>query len=110
MLAAGNEAFKKDGCPLSSNAILPDILESLAENIFEYVAYPTSAQFADVAEALIQKHPCLKEPGTYNGCYGWQQRLKFRIKDRNLGFLSVLSLMLTPSAKREPMRMLMQRT
>ncbi|XP_038136610.1 sterile alpha motif domain-containing protein 3-like isoform X3 [Cyprinodon tularosa] len=79
VLAAGNEAFNKDGCPLSSTAILPDILESLAESIFEYVAYPTSAQFADVAEALIQKHPCLKEPGSYNGCYGWQQRLKFKM-------------------------------
>lgn len=79
VLAAGNEAFNKDGCPLSSNAILPDILERLAENIFEYVAYPTSAQFADVAEALIRKHPCLKEPGSYNGCFGWQQRLKFKM-------------------------------
>ncbi|XP_035983983.1 sterile alpha motif domain-containing protein 3 isoform X1 [Fundulus heteroclitus] len=79
VLATGNETFNKDGSPLSSTAILPDILERLAESIFEYVAYPTSAQFAAVAEALIQKHPCLKEPGSYNGCYGWQQRLKFKM-------------------------------
>lgn len=79
VLAAGNEAFNKDGCPLSSTAILPDILERLAESIFEFVAYPTSAQFADVAEALIRKHPCLKETGSYNACYGWQQRLKFKM-------------------------------
>lgn len=62
LLAACNEAFYKDGSPLSSTAILPDILESLAESIFEYVANPTSAQLADVAGALIRKHPCLKEP------------------------------------------------
>ncbi|KAK0150744.1 hypothetical protein N1851_008151 [Merluccius polli] len=55
VLAVGNEAFNKDGCPLSSTAILPDVLETLAESIFEYVAYPTAAQFANVAEAFIQK-------------------------------------------------------
>lgn len=29
-----------------------------------------------VAEALIKRHPCLSEPGSFNGCYGWKQRLK----------------------------------
>lgn len=53
VLAADNKAFNKDGSPLSCTAILPDILERLAESIFEYVAYPTTTQFADVAEALI---------------------------------------------------------
>lgn len=90
MLASGNEAFKKDGIPLNFTSILPDILERLAESIFQYVAYPTSARFSNVAEALIQKHPCLKELGSYNGYYGWQQRLKYkmgnyRYKLRGLG-------------------------
>nr|XP_057928428.1 sterile alpha motif domain-containing protein 3 isoform X3 [Doryrhamphus excisus] len=80
VLASGNEVFKKDGIQLNFATILPDILEKLAESIFLYVAYPTSAQFNNVAEALIQKHPCLKEPGSYNGCYAWQQRLKYSIK------------------------------
>ncbi|XP_037634305.1 sterile alpha motif domain-containing protein 3-like [Sebastes umbrosus] len=79
VLASGNEAFKKDGVQLNFTTILPDILEKLAESIFQYVAYPTSAQLANVTEALIQKHPCLKEPGSYNGCYGWQQRLKYKM-------------------------------
>ncbi|XP_036004042.1 sterile alpha motif domain-containing protein 3-like isoform X2 [Fundulus heteroclitus] len=79
VLASGNEAFKKDGIPLNFTSVLSDILERLAESIFQYVAYPTSAHFSDVAEALIQKHPCLKEPGSYNGCYGWQQRLKYKM-------------------------------
>uniref|UniRef100_A0A4W6E0B6 Uncharacterized protein n=1 Tax=Lates calcarifer TaxID=8187 RepID=A0A4W6E0B6_LATCA len=91
LLASGNEAFKKDGIPLNFTSILPDILERLAESVFQYVAYPTSAQFVDVDEALIQKHPCLKEPGSYNGYYGWQQRLKYkmasyRTKLRGLGY------------------------
>ncbi|KAF6726478.1 Sterile alpha motif domain-containing protein 3, partial [Oryzias melastigma] len=79
VLASGNEAFQNDGIQLNFNRILPNILETLAENIFHYVAYPTSTQLADVAEALIQKHPCLKEPGSYNECYGWQQRLKYKM-------------------------------
>ncbi|XP_067299141.1 sterile alpha motif domain-containing protein 3 [Pseudorasbora parva] len=90
VLASGNEAFRKDGFQLNFASILPDILEKLAETIFQYVAYPTSAQLSDVIEALIQKHPCLKEPGSYNGCYGWRQRLKYkmgnyRTKLRGLG-------------------------
>ncbi|XP_073695090.1 sterile alpha motif domain-containing protein 3 [Garra rufa] len=90
VLAAGSEAFRKDGIQLNFTPVLPDILEKLAENIFNYVAYPTSAQLSDVAEALVLKHPCLKEPGSYNGCYGWRQRLKYkmgnyRAKLRGLG-------------------------
>ncbi|XP_034017420.1 sterile alpha motif domain-containing protein 3 [Thalassophryne amazonica] len=79
VLASGNENFKNDGIQLNFATILTDILEKLAESIFLYVAYPTSVQLADVAEALIQKHPCLKEPGSYNGCYAWQQRLKYKM-------------------------------
>lgn len=56
VLASGNEAFKKDGIQLNFTTILPDFLEKLAESIFQYVAYPTSAQLSDVAEALIQTH------------------------------------------------------
>lgn len=79
VLAAGNEAYKKDGIQLNFTTILPDFLEKLAESMFQYVAYPTNTQRADVTEALIRKHPCLKEPGSYNGSYGWQQRLKYKM-------------------------------
>lgn len=79
VLASANDAFKKDGVLLNLTTILPDILEKLAECIFLYVAYPTSAQLSHVAEALVLMHPCLKEPGSYNGCYGWLQRLKYKM-------------------------------
>lgn len=90
VLASGNEAFKRDGTLFDFTAILTDILEKLAEGIFQYVAYPSSVQFSCVAEALVKKHPCLKEPGSFNGCYAWQQRLKYkmgnyRCKLRGLG-------------------------
>lgn len=92
-IRAGNECFKKCGTLLSTTDIipmLPDILGKLAEAIYEYTAYPSSLQISEVAEALTQKHPCLKEPGSFNGSYGWAQRLKykmnnFRSKLRGLG-------------------------
>lgn len=33
----------------------------------------------DVAEALVKKYPCLKEPGSFSGYYGWQQSLKYKM-------------------------------
>ncbi|KAF3844357.1 hypothetical protein F7725_007520 [Dissostichus mawsoni] len=42
-------------------------------------AYPDDSHFCTVAEALIKKHPCLKEPGSFNGCNGWKQRLKYKM-------------------------------
>lgn len=32
-----------------------------------------------VADELGQKHPCLQESGSFNGCYGWQQQLKYKM-------------------------------
>ena len=88
-----NELFKKNGTLLTTKyliPLLPDILGKLAEAIYEYTAYASSLQISEVAEALTQKHPCLKEPGSFNGSYGWAQRLKykmnnFRSKLRGLG-------------------------
>lgn len=31
------------------------------------------------AEALVKAHPCLKEPGSENGWYGWKISLKFKM-------------------------------
>ncbi|XP_051519995.1 uncharacterized protein LOC127421196 isoform X1 [Myxocyprinus asiaticus] len=90
ILKAGNEAYMKDGSLLSNPSVKSDILEKLAESIFEYTAYPSSAQREQVVEALVQKHPCLKEPGSFNGLYGWNTRLKYkmgnyRAKIRSIG-------------------------
>ncbi len=56
------------------------MLEKFAEEIFRYTAYPTGLQIEVVVEALLKKHPCLREPGTsFSGMYGWQQRLKYKM-------------------------------
>ena len=71
-----------------------NILERLAEEILKYKAYPTDMDLNEVAEALIKKHPCLREQGSFNGCYGWKISLKykmanFRSKLRGIGCTEV---------------------
>ncbi|XP_077072666.1 uncharacterized protein LOC143746383 [Siphateles boraxobius] len=84
-------AYQTDGTVLSPNAKLKsDILDALASEIIKYKAYPTSADLDDVAAALVQKHPCLKEKGSVSGYYGWKISLKYkmanyRTKLRNIG-------------------------
>ncbi|XP_063741520.1 uncharacterized protein LOC134865754 isoform X2 [Eleginops maclovinus] len=77
-LQQGNEKFLKDGTLLTSQCVKSDILERLAEAMFSYTAYPNDPQRTAVAHALIDRHPCLREPGSYNGCDGWQQSLKYK--------------------------------
>ncbi|KAK0133585.1 hypothetical protein N1851_030912 [Merluccius polli] len=84
LLQSGNEKFSCSGNVFGTNdliSLLPDILGNLAETIFEYTAYPSSANLSQVAGALVKKHPCLKEPGSFNECYGWIQRLKYKMNN-----------------------------
>ncbi|XP_078024426.1 uncharacterized protein LOC144463559 [Epinephelus lanceolatus] len=79
-LERGNAAFKANGTRLKvSPRMKSDILEKVSDEIYKYKAYPKSSDFCEVSEALIKKHPCLAEPGSWNGCYGWTQRLKTRM-------------------------------
>lgn len=91
-LSKANQEFLVEGKRLNpSFKVRSDILQALASEIMKYTTgYPTSAQLDDVAEALIIKHPCLKEQGSVTGYYGWKISLKFkmgnyRTKLRNLG-------------------------
>lgn len=82
LLQAGNDAYERDGTVLSNPAVTSDILEAIADSMFSYTAYPTGLQILAVAEALVKKHPCLKEPATsFSGLYGWQQRLKYKMSN-----------------------------
>lgn len=56
-----------------------EILQKLAECMYSYKAYPTDEDFAEVATALINKHPCLREQGSSTGCGGWKNSLKFKM-------------------------------
>lgn len=79
-LEKGNTEYRVSQKMLTvSSRMLSDILKRVAEEIYRYKAYPEEAHFCAAAEALIKKHPCLKEPGSFNGCYGWKQRLKYKM-------------------------------
>lgn len=71
-----------------------NILDRMAWTIFNFKAYPSDRHFAKAAEALVTKHPCLKEPGSKTGCDGWKNSLKFKMgnyrqKLRRVGFPEV---------------------
>lgn len=72
-----------------------EILQKLADCIYSFKAYPTDEDFTEVAKALINKHPCLREKGSWTGYYGWKNSLKFkmgnyRTKLRKAGCLDVV--------------------
>ncbi|KAI7789835.1 hypothetical protein IRJ41_007412 [Triplophysa rosa] len=78
-LDAGKQAYENDGTLLNNPRVTTTVLEKLAETIFGFTAYPTGVQILAVAEALVEKYPCLKEPGSFSGLYGWQQRIKYKM-------------------------------
>lgn len=79
-LRQGNEAFESCGKLLAlSKDIKSEILEKMAETMFSFKAYPANEDFESAAIGLIEKHPCLKEPGSTSGWYGWKISLKFKM-------------------------------
>uniref|UniRef100_A0A8D3EFU5 Sterile alpha motif domain-containing protein 3-like n=1 Tax=Scophthalmus maximus TaxID=52904 RepID=A0A8D3EFU5_SCOMX len=56
-----------------------NILETIAAKMHSFKAYPNDKEFSLVAEALVSKHPYLKEPGSRTGWYGWKNSLKFKM-------------------------------
>lgn len=80
LLQAGNKAYVSDGTLLNDTNVNSSILDKLAETIFYYTAYPTGLQRPAVVEALLKKHPCLREHETsFSGMYGWQQCLTWKV-------------------------------
>ncbi len=70
-LRQGNLAYLKDSTYLKlTKELKHDILEKLAENMFSFKAYPTNDDYAQVAAALVNKHPCLLESGSSTGWGG----------------------------------------
>ncbi|KAK0152289.1 hypothetical protein N1851_006338 [Merluccius polli] len=94
VLRNANEQFLKNGTVVNNPRVKSEIMERLADYMYSYTAYPTGLQVGQVAEALVQKHPCLTEPGSRNGWIGWMYCLKYKMgnyrsKLRNLGFPEV---------------------
>ncbi|RXN38661.1 sterile alpha motif domain-containing 3-like protein [Labeo rohita] len=94
-LRQGNLQYLRDETNLKvPKEMKHDILEKLAETIYGFKAYPTKEKFDAVTEALVQTHPCLKEPASSSGWEGWKKSLKFKMgnyrnKMRKLGRLEV---------------------
>ncbi len=79
-LEQGNSEYQKKGFLLNPDPKLKsDILDGLAEEIIKFKVYLSDAEFNEVAEALIKRHPCLKEQGSLTGCSGWKRSLKYKM-------------------------------
>ncbi|XP_063073543.1 uncharacterized protein LOC134464030 isoform X2 [Engraulis encrasicolus] len=95
-LRQGNQMYLRDGKFLFPTKELKHcILETLAEEIYSYKAYPNQWDIDIVAKALVEKHPCLREPSGGSGRQGWIYSLKFkmgnyRTKLRQLGRADVV--------------------
>ena len=80
ILGEGNLAYQTTGKTLKlSRGQKHNILESLAAKMHSFKAYPGDKDISMVAEALVTKHPSLKEPGSQTGWYGWKNSLKYKM-------------------------------
>lgn len=80
ILNQGNIAYNNMGKTLIlSKGQKHELLEALAIKMHSFKAYPSDKNFSTVAEALVTKHPCLKEPGSQTGWEGWKNSLKFKM-------------------------------
>lgn len=81
-LQKANEEYEKNGKSLTvPRDILMEVLGKLAEAIYTFKAYPKDTDLKKVASALIEKHPCLKRPGSETGCEGWTLSLKNKMQN-----------------------------
>ena len=109
-LEKGNAEYTKNQTRLTpTSKMLSDILERLAEKIFSYKAYHNDADLSDVAEALTRKHPCLRQPDSFNESYGWKMRLKnkmcnYRTQLKSHGLASELMVNTLKSKSQEDPR------
>uniref|UniRef100_A0A3B4YP65 Sterile alpha motif domain containing 3 n=1 Tax=Seriola lalandi dorsalis TaxID=1841481 RepID=A0A3B4YP65_SERLL len=79
-LRDGNTEFEKNGRPLQlARDQKHVILDRLASTIYGFKAYPSDEEIAMVAEALVTKHPCLREAGSDTGWNGWKNSIKFKM-------------------------------
>lgn len=62
-----------------SKSLKTDILDTLADSMSKISAYPERQHYENVAKALVEKHPCLREPGSEKGWYSWFHSLKFKL-------------------------------
>ena len=79
MLEEGNIALEISGKLTRSQK--HNILENMAAVMYNFKPYRSYKDVGMAAEALVTAHPCLKEPGSVTGWYGWKKSLKFKMGD-----------------------------
>lgn len=79
ILAQANESYCATGTHFRDTSVKSAIMNDLAKVIFSHTAYPSNQQILSVSEALVEKFPHLKEPGSFLELYGWQQRIKTKM-------------------------------
>uniref|UniRef100_A0A672MK71 Uncharacterized protein n=1 Tax=Sinocyclocheilus grahami TaxID=75366 RepID=A0A672MK71_SINGR len=89
-LAKGNEKFKEDGTLLTmSREMKMDILDSIAQAVFAFKAYPNSQELESVSAALIEKYPCLNDPGSGTGYHSRTMNIKYKVGNYRQNLRSV---------------------
>ena len=80
VLEDGNSAFQRSGKTLKklTRAQKHNILENMAAVMHNFKPYPSDRDVGMAAVALVKAHPCLKEPRSVSGWYGWKVSLKFK--------------------------------
>uniref|UniRef100_A0A9J7ZUW5 Uncharacterized protein n=1 Tax=Cyprinus carpio carpio TaxID=630221 RepID=A0A9J7ZUW5_CYPCA len=79
-LRKANEIYQQTKKPLNVPRDMKcEILDKIVQAIFEIKAYPDAYEVQSVASALVQKHPCLAEPGKRTGWDGWVMSIKFKL-------------------------------
>uniref|UniRef100_A0A3P9BV25 PB1 domain-containing protein n=1 Tax=Maylandia zebra TaxID=106582 RepID=A0A3P9BV25_9CICH len=83
VLREGNAAFDKNGKVITlTRDQKHNILETMGEEIYKLKAYPSTTQIGKAAEALVRKHPCLKERNSDTGWEGWKNSLRYKMGDQ----------------------------
>lgn len=79
-LEKGNVNCKEDGTLLTvPREMKMDILDCNAQAIFSFKAYPNNQELESVSAALIEKYPCLKDPGSGTGYHSWTMSIKYKV-------------------------------
>ena len=80
LLQKGNNEYNQSGQLMNlTKSVKTSILKRLASVMYDIKAYPAVSECRTVAEAIVEKFPCLREPGSQNGFDGWTNSIVFKM-------------------------------
>ncbi|KAI9535055.1 hypothetical protein NQZ68_007143 [Dissostichus eleginoides] len=109
-LEQANQVYREEGTRLIPDPKLrSDILQGLNQEIVQYKVYFADMDAEKIAQALIQKHPCLTEVASETGYSGWVRSIKNKLSNyrtilRKMGCreVTVNALKHKPDGRRSP--------